>query len=155
MLTKPCILHKCKIAFSFLQNSFAKICNSFREKEKHLAFAKCLLLVGMSGLEPPTPTLSGWCSNLLSYIPLFSCEHQSFYAWWGSPTLCSPLALRTLRPGWCSNLLSYIPLFVVNTKVFMLGGGRPPYVLRLRYERFAQGVAQNAEMHSIIQNALL
>ena len=50
MLTKPCILHKCKIAFSFLQNSFAKICNSFREKEKHLAFAKCLLLVGMSGL---------------------------------------------------------------------------------------------------------
>ena len=44
---------------------------------------------------------------------------------------------------------------VVNTKVFMLGGGRPPYVLRLRYERFAQGVAQNAEMHSIIQNALL
>ena len=26
-------------------------------------------LVGMSGLEPPTPTLSGWCSNQLSYIP--------------------------------------------------------------------------------------
>lgn len=59
----------------------------------------------MSGLEPPTPTLSGWCSNLLSYIPLF----------------------------------------VVNTKVFMLGGGCPPYVLRLRYERFAQGGAQSAE----------
>ena len=44
---------------------------------------------------------------------------------------------------------------VVNTKVFMLGGGRPPYVLRLRYERFAQGGAQNAELHFIIQNALL
>ncbi len=28
------------------------------------------IVVGMSGLEPPTPTLSGWCSNLLSYIPL-------------------------------------------------------------------------------------
>ena len=27
-------------------------------------------VVEMSGLEPPTPTLSGWCSNLLSYIPL-------------------------------------------------------------------------------------
>ena len=30
-----------------------------------------VFLVGMSGLEPPTPTLSGWCSNLLSYIPLY------------------------------------------------------------------------------------
>ena len=27
-------------------------------------------LVGLSGLEPPTPTLSGWCSNRLSYNPL-------------------------------------------------------------------------------------
>ncbi len=25
-----------------------------------------LRMVGCSGLEPPTPTLSGWCSNLLS-----------------------------------------------------------------------------------------
>ena len=40
-----------KIAFSFLQNAFAKNLHSFRKKEKHLAFAKCLLLVGMSGLE--------------------------------------------------------------------------------------------------------
>lgn len=29
------------------------------------------IVVGMSGLEPPTPTLSGWCSNLLSYIPIY------------------------------------------------------------------------------------
>ena len=28
-----------------------------------------IIVVGMSGLEPPTPTLSGWCSNLLSYTP--------------------------------------------------------------------------------------
>lgn len=27
-------------------------------------------LVGVSGLEPPTPTLSGWCSNRLSYTPI-------------------------------------------------------------------------------------
>ena len=27
-------------------------------------------LVGVSGLEPPTPTLSGWCSNQLSYNPI-------------------------------------------------------------------------------------
>ncbi len=31
-------------------------------------------LVEMSGLEPPTPTLSGWCSNLLSYISAFGGE---------------------------------------------------------------------------------
>ena len=27
-------------------------------------------LVEASGLEPPTPTLSGWCSNLLSYASI-------------------------------------------------------------------------------------
>ena len=27
-------------------------------------------MVEMSGLEPPTPTLSGWCSNRLSYISI-------------------------------------------------------------------------------------
>ena len=31
----------------------------------------CFLLVGLSGLEPPTPTLSGWCSNRLSYNPIY------------------------------------------------------------------------------------
>ena len=44
------------------------------QKKKCLAFAKHLLMVEMSGLEPPTPTLSGWCSNLLSYI--------SINKWW-------------------------------------------------------------------------
>ena len=28
-------------------------------------------LVEASGLEPPTPTLSGWCSNLLSYASIW------------------------------------------------------------------------------------
>ena len=45
----------------------------------------------MSGLEPPTPTLSGWCSNLLSYIPLFSCGHQSF---WVPVGVVPPYVLR-------------------------------------------------------------
>ncbi len=27
------------------------------------------ILVGASGLEPPTPTMSRWCSNQLSYAP--------------------------------------------------------------------------------------
>ncbi len=26
-------------------------------------------LVGTSGFEPPTPTMSRWCSNQLSYVP--------------------------------------------------------------------------------------
>ena len=30
-------------------------------------------LVEASGLEPPTPTLSGWCSNLLSYASILKC----------------------------------------------------------------------------------
>ena len=28
-------------------------------------------MVGLSGLEPPTPALSGQCSNQLSYSPSF------------------------------------------------------------------------------------
>ena len=36
--------------------------------KKHSA---SVCLVGLSGLEPPTPTLSGWCSNLLSYNPIW------------------------------------------------------------------------------------
>ena len=35
-------------------------------------------MVGASGLEPPTPTLSGWCSNLLSYAPIM--DILNFYA---------------------------------------------------------------------------
>ena len=47
------------------------------------------IMVEMSGLEPPTPTLSGWCSNQLSYSPiklgelhfvavLFACFYEFF-----------------------------------------------------------------------------
>ncbi len=43
-------------------------------RKKGARCALICLLVGMSGLEPPTPTLSGWCSNLLSYIPLLLVE---------------------------------------------------------------------------------
>ncbi len=27
-------------------------------------------MVGASGFEPPTPTMSRWCSNQLSYAPM-------------------------------------------------------------------------------------
>ena len=32
-----------------------------------------ILMVGLSGLEPPTSRLSGECSNQLSYKPIFLC----------------------------------------------------------------------------------
>ncbi len=35
------------------------------------------VLVEASGLEPPTPTLSGWCSNLLSYASIYENEHDA------------------------------------------------------------------------------
>ena len=38
---------------------------------------RCIVLVGMGGLEPLTPTLSGWCSNRLSYIPIFLRANRS------------------------------------------------------------------------------
>ena len=36
-----------------------------------------MTMVGMGGLEPLTPTLSGWCSNRLSYIPIFLRANRS------------------------------------------------------------------------------
>ena len=74
----------------------SKLSTLFRQKKKCLAFAKHLLLVGMSGLEPPTPTLSGWCSNRLSYIP----------------SLVEIIGFEPMTPclqGRCSSQLSYTP----------------------------------------------
>ena len=59
-------------------------------------------LVRPSGLEPPTPTMSRWCSNQLSY----------------GRTSCNGTARKLVRPSglepptptmsrWCSNQLSY------------------------------------------------
>ena len=38
---------------------------------KNLVHLNEVYLVEASGLEPPTPTLSGWCSNLLSYASIW------------------------------------------------------------------------------------
>ena len=81
-----------------------------------------VLLVEMSGLEPPTPTLSGWCSNLLSYISILNLCFNEYISqitqirW--EPTykaIASDNALAFAwnfvtcsATGWCSNLLSYI-----------------------------------------------
>ncbi len=48
----------------------SKPCELYLKNKKTLF--KDSVLVGASGLEPPTPTLSGWCSNLLSYAPIFA-----------------------------------------------------------------------------------
>ena len=62
-------------------------------------------LVEMSGLEPPTPTLSGWCSNRLSYISIW-------FVLTSLATLVGMLkVVKFTLSGWCSNRLSYIPLF--------------------------------------------
>lgn len=38
----------------------------------HVYTSRGYELVGTSGLEPPTPTMSRWCSNQLSYAPSVS-----------------------------------------------------------------------------------
>ena len=43
------------------------------------------VLVEASGLEPPTPTLSGWCSNLLSYASILnSFRHRASFFYFGT-----------------------------------------------------------------------
>ena len=62
---------------------------------------KRFLLVGPSGLEPPTSCLSGTRSNLLSYEPIrFAVRHLSdlWWRWWDSnpwPPACKAGALPT------------------------------------------------------------
>ena len=56
----------------FSEGRWFKFTHTFQLQEKTPnldGWVLFLQLVGMSGLEPPTPTLSGWCSNRLSYIP--------------------------------------------------------------------------------------
>ena len=56
-------------------------------------------VVGASGLEPPTPTMSRWCSNQLSYAPII--ESRSIAGLGGvakgglqAPDLSGPLVLQ-------------------------------------------------------------
>ena len=51
--------------------TFVGVGGSPSTNKKTTDFSVAFLLVGLSGLEPPTPTLSGWCSNRLSYNPIY------------------------------------------------------------------------------------
>ena len=51
------------------RNIFRMLYSKTKNDEVNSSF----LVVGVSGLEPPTPTLSGWCSNRLSYTPILNC----------------------------------------------------------------------------------
>ena len=82
----------------------AGVQNIYRKQKSTLACA----LVGLSGLEPPTPTLSGWCSNLLSYNPISTINLAEPY-----PTIVSVSHLPCVA-RWCSNLLSYNPISTIN-----------------------------------------
>ena len=63
-----------RYAGSGVKEYLRKAMGIYRKEKSALACA----LVGLSGLEPPTPTLSGWCSNLLSYNPIWVVEIHGF-----------------------------------------------------------------------------
>ena len=73
----------------------------------------CVIMVGLSGLEPPTSRLSGARSNQLSYKPIWSSVVRSlnstWWRWWDSnpwPPACRAGALPTeLHPHKGSLLL--------------------------------------------------
>ncbi len=80
-------------------------------------------MVGLSGLEPPTPTLSGWCSNQLSYNPICARSLQCcklfgfssvaiFYEKVPDIKVVEVSGFEPLTPclqGRCSSQLSYTP----------------------------------------------
>ena len=87
-----------------LKSVCRKAMGIYRKEKSALACA----LVGLSGLEPPTPTLSGWCSNLLSYNPISTINLAEPYLATVSISHL-PCVAR-----WCSNLLSYNPISTIN-----------------------------------------
>ena len=69
-----------------------------RNKKKRADTSTLLPLVGLSGLEPPTPTLSGWCSNRLSYNPIlnFICVKLTF------APFCNFTSAKNVKRRWCA-----------------------------------------------------
>ena len=92
-------------------------------------------MVRPSGLEPPTPTMSRWCSNQLSYgrsmvrsigleptTPTMSrwCSNQLSY----KRIMVRSIGLEPTTPTmsrWCSNQLSYERIVAVATGTHISG----------------------------------
>ena len=91
--------------------------------KKSSSFDELFFMVGLSGLEPPTPTLSGWCSNQLSYNPICARSLQCcklfgfssvaiFYEKVPDIKVVEVSGFEPLTPclqGRCSSQLSYTP----------------------------------------------
>lgn len=88
----------CHIQCQFFANKTSKggsrgkaviVCAKGEHNQVHKRVTKkhsvSVCLVGLSGLEPPTPTLSGWCSNLLSYNPILWWRYTDSFS---SERLC-------------------------------------------------------------------
>ena len=72
------------------------------------------LLVGLSGLEPPTSRLSGGRSNRLSYKPIFT---NSQFVMRNAqlllrPAFVSHLSLREITTFWLTNIIIYSLFFI-------------------------------------------
>ena len=82
-------------------------------RQQHCQGLASSVLVGPSGLEPPTSCLSGTRSNLLSYEPLWLVS--DFYLTWRNSkylfTIHYYLLLRGLCPLICSFLTLQYTLF--------------------------------------------
>ena len=92
----------------FAKSSFAWFAVS--ASTKRFGFGQLALLVGSSGLEPPTLRLSGVRSNHLSYEPLFKVVRV---AWFNSSTPGGDEEDRTpdpLRARQVLSQLSYTPI---------------------------------------------
>ena len=66
---------------------------------KNLVHLNEVYLVEASGLEPPTPTLSGWCSNLLSYASILKCTWRCLVEMSGIEPL-TPCLQGRCSPSW-------------------------------------------------------
>ena len=104
---------------------------NFAEASKNLSFHFCtMLVVGLSGLEPPTSRLSGVRSNRLSYKPISrpSGSHRSALfcfariAAHAAPALCGESPLSRLRSYHISQIQLLRSGYVVSSS------GREPYL---------------------------